>query len=814
MIVFFQRIQRKNRSLFYFFFIVPMKSFAFLLLCTIALAYSLDDVYTHLPETTETNWIWTKDTTRRNQWSAFRKEFSVQNKSGSYTMNIAVDSKYWLWINDQLVVFEGELKRGPNPTDGFYDSVDITQYLVEGRNIIAVQVWYFGKDSFNHIGSGSAGLLVDIPELKIKTDESWKCMELESYQPEIMEPNMRLPEGNIVYNATLSIPNWYTVAYNDNQWSNANVLCHYPCAPFNLLWKRPFALFKYGDITKKTGEEIKKIGTKTIQNMADEYHVNVDTEYVVYQITLPVNVHFTPYLSIRSPSSNLYIFMDPDNKYVSNELCHYSTYITKEGEQEYESLGWLNGHYPNFVMPESIEIHSLGWRESGYNSEFVGSFHSDDEFYNTLWMKSRHTLYVTIRDNYMDCPDRERTYWTGDQVNESLMSYYVFDKNIYDAIRKGILLVQEWHNEEGVIPTIAPSKEWFELPSQSLAGIIGSYSYYYYSGDLSVLKHNYPVTKIYVLESYSMNESGLMNYRPGSWDWLDWGDNIDNVCLLNEWYYYALDVMIKIATVTGHEEDVQLYKERKDSISNVFIKTFWNEEKQAIYSPGYTGDIDDRANAMAIITGLLDSSYYPSIRTILDTHTHASPYMEKYVEEALYMMHEPELALKRMKNRYQEMVDYNYSTLWELWDINSGTKNHAWSGGPLYLLSRYNGGIYPTDVQYETYAIEPVMSLFKNVSIVVPTIKGTIHLSGQMDEQRSHYEIIGLKETKGKVVLEMPCSTMSKLRINSFELNINTATEEEIHKFEKNTSIHYIGAVEKTIQFEIFTDSKLEVDLE
>ena len=106
------------------------------------------------------------------------------------------------------------------------------------------------------------------------------------------------------------------------------------------------------------------------------------------------------------------------------------------------------------------------------------------------------------------------------------------------------------------------------------------------------------------------------------------------------------------------------------------------------------------------------------------------------------------------------------------------------------------------------------MSLFKNVSIVVPTIKGTIHLSGQMDEQRSHYEIIGLKETKGKVVLEMPCSTMSKLRINSFELNINTATEEEIHKFEKNTSIHYIGAVEKTIQFEIFTDSKLEVDLE
>jgi len=62
---------------------------------------------------------------------------------------IAADSKYWLWINDNLVVFEGGLKRGPNPEDTYYDEVDIAPYLKAGSNTIAALVWYFGKQGFS-----------------------------------------------------------------------------------------------------------------------------------------------------------------------------------------------------------------------------------------------------------------------------------------------------------------------------------------------------------------------------------------------------------------------------------------------------------------------------------------------------------------------------------------------------------------------------------------------------------------------------------------------------------------------------------------
>ena len=53
----------------------------------------------------------------QNTWIAFRKEVYLKSVPDTLFAQIAADSKYWLWINGDLVVFEGGLKRGPNPKD-------------------------------------------------------------------------------------------------------------------------------------------------------------------------------------------------------------------------------------------------------------------------------------------------------------------------------------------------------------------------------------------------------------------------------------------------------------------------------------------------------------------------------------------------------------------------------------------------------------------------------------------------------------------------------------------------------------------------
>ena len=97
-----------------------------------------------------------------------------------------------------------------------------------------------------------------------------------------------------------------------------------------------------------------------------------------------------------------------DNYEGGSERNVRAEYITREGEQEYESYGWMNGHEVYYIIPEGVKVLDVKYRETGYNTDLAGSFHCDDPFYDELWQRSARTLYITMRDNYMDCPDRER----------------------------------------------------------------------------------------------------------------------------------------------------------------------------------------------------------------------------------------------------------------------------------------------------------------------------------------------------------------------------------------------------------------------
>jgi len=112
-----------------------------------------------------------------NTWLIYRKTVNIQQVPQTLTARIAADTKYWLWINDQMIIFEGGLKRGPSPQDTYYDPVEIAPYLKKGENTIAVLVWHFGKDGFSHRSSGKAALLfaATAPGIEILSDRSWQC---------------------------------------------------------------------------------------------------------------------------------------------------------------------------------------------------------------------------------------------------------------------------------------------------------------------------------------------------------------------------------------------------------------------------------------------------------------------------------------------------------------------------------------------------------------------------------------------------------------------------------------------------------------
>ena len=664
-------------------------------------------------------WICAADCNHsENTWQIFRKKIVLDKKPDRASVQIAADSKYWLWINGELAVFEGSLKRGPAPGDHYCDIVDISKYLKKGENSIAVLTWFFGKGGFSHHNSGKGGLYFDatIDGQAIKSDDSWKAAVYTAYKStEAPHPNFRLPESNIRFDAREKIEGWQTNKFDDSFMQKASIIAESGDAPFGKPVERPIPQWKdYG--LKKYAE------TRT--------SASGDTLFC----RLPYNCHVTPYLKVKAEAGKT-IHITTDNYRGGSDINVRAEYITCDGTQEYESYGWMNGHEIYYIVPDGVEVLDVKYRETGYNAEFSGSFRCNDPFLNELWKRSARTLYITMRDTYMDCPDRERAQWWGDEVNELGETFYALSPSAHKLASKGIRELIKWQREDGVIFSPMPATTWSkELPLQMLASVgwYGFYTHYFYSGDSSFVAEIYDGMHRYLHEVWQTDGDGIPLVRHGDWSWGDWGSNIDLHVLTCCWYYLALKAEKEFATMLGKSEDAALCTRMMEKMEASFDRRFWNGA--AYRNPAYTRATDDRAQAMAVVSGLAQKEKYPVITKLLGEEFHASPYMEKYVLEALCIMGEEKCAIDRMKKRYKNMLDYGYTTLFEGWGIGNegfggGTINHAWSGGPLTILSQKICGIEPTSPAFSTFRVAPRMGNLNEAAASLETIYGKIEIS-------------------------------------------------------------------------------------
>lgn len=693
-------------------------------------------------------WISVADTSANqvNSWITFRKDIFVNEKPQKAITQIAVDSKYWLWINGELVVFEGGLKRGPNPRDTYYDELDLAPYLKSGENKIAILVWYFGKDGFSHNSSGKAGLFFNMKSAKLDvfSDKSWYARIHPAYgNTSEPAPNWRLPESNIRFDANKDIPDWQTANYSEEyDFQPATELGIKGDLPWNSLHKRGIPLWK-------------DFGIKEVERIVCQE----DTARMIYTSLLPYNMQMTPILNVYDSVGNNMIDIETDHSFAGGAVNLRAQYITRKGWNEYESLGWLNGQKIIIKAPKEVYVKSVKYRETGYDCEPSGSFASNSDFYNQFWQKALRTLYVNMRDTYFDCPDRERAQWWGDVVVLMSESFYTFSPSANALMKKAILELANWQREDSVLfsPVPAGNRDK-EIPAQTLTsiGLYGFWNYYMNTGDAETIKAVYPAVKRY-LSIWNLDEAGLTEYRPGDWDWGDWGENIDIRLILAGWHYIALDGAVQMAELSGHKEDIPNYKKQMEQIKIAYNK-YWNG--YAYRHPSYHKETDDRVQALAVISGIADIDKYEKIYSLLQTQFHASPYMEKYVMEALCKMDKEVYALVRNEKRFAQMVnDENYTTLFEGWGVGKdgfggGTTNHAWSGGALTVISQYICGIEPLEAGYKTFKIEPEPTLvLDSVSISVPTILGHIRTEFHCSEDKFTLKVSVPENSKAIVYL-------------------------------------------------------------
>ena len=717
----------------------------------------------------QSQWIWQQADGPANTWMAFRKTITLNEVPAEAITNIAVDSKYWLWINGEMVLFEGGLSRGAAPNTTYYDPVDLAPYLKSGENTIAILAWYFGRTRKSHLDSGKGGLYVSADwNANLNTNTSWKMKLHPAYDPNSGgggEDN-RITPYSVKFDARNALGDWtdnawYSVGYDDSNWDTPVEKGTVSSEPWGNLVERAIPQWNDRGLTDYPSMTV---NGATIQLP----YTNNSGSTIIVKAKLPFNQQITPYIKLNATSGKT-VVIDTDN----NFHLLQSTYISKSGVQEFEGYTWFNGHFVEYSIPSGVEVQELKYRWTGVG-DMTGNFECDDEFYNRLWWMARNTLYICARDGYMDCPDRERALWIGDVGDQTGAIFYTLDEAGRKLLKKAIDNTINYRRGD-IIEGLTPGFGSFqtktaEFAAQSLQFIDNVvWQYYYNTGDITTIENAYPVILTY-LELWNMASDGMPENRIGGVNWTDWGSDRDSHAIRATSYYIALKAAKKMAIVLDKTEDIPWYDNRINSIKQNYVQKYWRGS-----SYNTSGNpIEERVSSLAVIAGLADESHFDTlVDVVLFPVRKSSPHFEWLAEEALMQLGHPEKALTRMREVYDFQVDNpNLTTLYERFESDPkgslGTPNHAWNA-PNYILSSYITGIKATKVAWASYEVCPTLANLTSFKTTVPSVKGDISVE------------VNANKTNFNLKLESPNNTTAvvgipKTNTEIFEVTVGGVT--------------------------------------
>ncbi len=469
--------------------------------------------------------------------------------------------------------------------------------------------------------------------------------------------------------------------------------------------------------------------------------------------TMPYNCHFQPSIELEAPAGQeirynstnpLVLFLTPTE-----------TFRTSGGNQLHEAKNWVSGEGAIYTIPAGVTVKSVKYRETGYNTNFVGSFECNDNDYNILWKKAARTAYICMREHFYDCPDRERVGFWGDGTPELNQCFYVFDSNSHRLAKDLVRRKLE--------PKFYPGQHLEFL------GDYGLWFYYLQTGDLESMKTVYDQTKEFLFDTYQFGNPKT---------WFDWGKEVKDTAVTETCFYYnCLGTLKKMALVTGHESDVPAIDKKLADIKSTFDNKYW---KGGYYMSSQVTEPDDRANAMAINAGLADSPKWQAIYdNVLTRKTYSSCFFDRWVFEALCTMGRQDYALLRMHERYKTMIPCSFTTLWEHYDRwwasridafdDQSSLNHGWNP-PAIILSKIIAGVSPLEPGWQLYQVMPKEAFLKKIKVVVPTIKGSVTVD--LKKTASEYALTLTSPADTSAIVGIPKGSFSKLD----QIKVNNTT--------------------------------------
>ncbi len=641
-----------------------------------------------------------------------RKEFIVKKELASARAYVSGLGYFELWLNGQKV---GEDVLVPNQTnygkrpglmnnyipipDDFkeyrvmYLAYDITSLISEGKNAIGALLGNgFYNAPINWTESYGTPRFIGQIHLKytdgtedvIVSDKSWKA----SKSPILMD----LIFDGEHYDARREQPGWCTANFDDGKWENAAIRkapegkmkAHmaYPDRVMEVLDPVKIERLGEGHFKVDFGQEVS--GWVHLTGINGEAGRKIDIRY----------------LHKFSPTG--------DNSYIlkGDGPESYAARFTWFVFREVEITNWLGDLKPEQVKAEVVHTYV----------ETTGKFECSNPLLNDInkiwWRSQTDNMHGGIAS---DCPNRERSAYTGDGQVACVTVMHNFDgksfynKWIHDIV--GAQLVKT-----GYVPNGAPWQPGCGGGVAWGAAInIMPWEFYLHYGDRDILKDSYEGMKGYVKYMLTWTDrDGIMfsqvlgnDGKPNQWMNLgEWSQPFDLPPddLVHTFYLWrCADFTSKTASALGNKKEAEEYALLAEKTRQAFRKKFYNSEK-GTYGP-------NGGNIFALRMGLPEDQRKRVIEALkadikangghLDTGIFGTQFFFEVLSENGLHELAYEAISKKTSPGYGWWLEQGSTTSWEGWE-DPGSGNHPMFGGGLVWLYRKLAGMN-ADMEHPGY---------------------------------------------------------------------------------------------------------------
>jgi hypothetical protein len=728
----------------------------------------------------------------------FRKTIDLAAKPAKYTVHVSGDNRYKLFVNGQLVSI------GPARGDQYYwnyETVDLTPYLVAGKNVVSAIVFNEGASRAVAQMSYRTGFILqgDTPaEEELNTGPNWKCYRDSSYHPlpVVLVYSYYAAGPDELVDMKLHPNGWQQLDFDDTKWQSASkvstgtpkgllsfdgdwMLVPSPIPARELVMQRLKVMRKATGVTLPSKFPAEK-GPVTIPAhtkatiLLDQTYLTDAYPTIAFSKgkDAGISMGYAEGLYIIEPNSKNWRAQSKKgnrDEIEGKRFVGRRDSIISDGSagQQFTPLNWRTYRYMQLIVEtknEPLVIDDLYGMATGYPFQYNAKLETDNAGLTKILEIGWHTARLCAWETYMDCPYYEQLQYVGDTRIQALVSYY--DSGDDRLARNAITLLDHSRMAEGITLSRYPSAVTQQIPTFSLWWIAMLHDYYLYRNDNAFVREKLQgMRNVLTFFNHYQQADGSLKNAP-YWEFTDWADGKDwnageapfgkegNSSVLDMQLLWAYQLAAELESQLGSKESALKYEHLAAQLKQTIRNKYWVAAKGMFADRPEKDVFSQHANALAILTGVAAGEEAKALghKLLSDTSmVQASIYFKYYVHQAMIR--------SGMGNDYinwlgiwRDNIKMGMTTWAEMSDI-SGTRSdcHAWGSSPNIELYRTVLGIESDAPGFSKVKIEPHLATITKIGGQIPHPKGNVSVK---------YEQQG---TKWKINVTLPVGTPGKL---------------------------------------------------